>query len=253
MARIRDEAALALEREVESGQHVVERRSEPRDLVVRVGHRQPAAVLDRRRPASHRLDRSQRGRRQAVREQRGQQERDRRGDEQLPEETPERLRAALGRRSDHQDVSVDRHGEQPGRIVEAGEPVPVDQHRAGGRPLRLGRREQRQRPGVRRGLGDRPVRAEELREAVLGRGDRTQVAAAANQRGDLRRTAAQPAVDRVVERRAETDEQEQPRRGEHGSHRERERRRQSEPDRQPSHVSRPRGAGSRCRAPSRSR
>ena len=253
MARIRDEAPFTLEREVESGEHVVERRSEPGDLVVGVGHRQPPAVLDRRCPASHRLDRSKRGRRQAIGEKRGQQERDRCGDQQLDEETAERLCPALSRRTDHQDVSVGRHREQPRWIVEAGEPVPVDQHRAGGRPLRLGPREQRQRPCVGRGFRDRTVQAEELREAVLGRRHRTQVAAAANQRGDLRRTAAQPAVDRVVERRAQTDEQEQPRRGEHGSHRERERRRQSEPNRQPSHVSRPRGAGSRYRAPSRSR
>ena len=67
VARVRDEAALALERAPQAVEHLVERLAEPADLVVGGGQRQPVVRVGERNllgSPAHRLDRAQpRGRR----------------------------------------------------------------------------------------------------------------------------------------------------------------------------------------------
>ena len=84
VARIRDEGALAQERRLEAGEHLVERLSQPLDLVAGLRHRQALAGPLRRDDggaASHRLHRPQREPGQGVARERGQDQRDRPGDQ----------------------------------------------------------------------------------------------------------------------------------------------------------------------------
>jgi hypothetical protein len=127
-----DEAALPLEGRLEPGEHLVERLAEPVQLVPRPREGQPLPGPvggDLGGAAAHRLDRAQAGSREHVAETRGEQERDRAGDEELGAQVAERLGTVLAGRADDEHAPVDRHREQPRRLVEAGNGRHVDEAR----------------------------------------------------------------------------------------------------------------------------
>ena len=87
VAGVGHEAALPRETRLESGEHLVQRHSEPADLVAALGQRQPAARDARVETSAalpaHRLDRTQRRAREEVAGERREQERERPDDEEL--------------------------------------------------------------------------------------------------------------------------------------------------------------------------
>ena len=93
VARVGDEAALVLEGRVEAREHLVQRRREPRDLVPRRRHRQPARLArrDRLRPAPQDLDRPQRAGRERVAAEGGGEQGEREEEEELVAQVVERL------------------------------------------------------------------------------------------------------------------------------------------------------------------
>jgi hypothetical protein len=122
VAGVSGESALALEAGLQPREHLVDRRSEAVELVAAATERQPlvqAVGADRSCAPAHRLDRAQRGCRQAVAGERGEQQRTRAADEQQGRKVGNGLVAA-GERSaddDHEAMvlGVDRHGQQSDR------------------------------------------------------------------------------------------------------------------------------------------
>ena len=98
VARIGDEAPLALDRSLEPSEHLVQRLAEPRDLVARGRQRETPPQLrprDRRGLGTHRLDGPQRRCGEQVAAERDEEQHDRRHDEQLADERIQRLVAIL--------------------------------------------------------------------------------------------------------------------------------------------------------------
>ena len=99
MARIGDEAALVLEGRLEPGEHLVEGRRQPCDLISARRHRKPSGRRrrDRGSAAPHGLDRAHRCCGERVAGQRRQQEREGSRDEQLAQQAIERVFPRLER------------------------------------------------------------------------------------------------------------------------------------------------------------
>ena len=130
VARVRDEAALALDPGVEAVEHPVQRPREARDLVVGGGHRQalPARLgRDLVRAPPHRLHRAQRRGREAVAGERGEEQRERPGDQQLRPERRHGLVPVAERDPGDEHASFRRAGEQADALVdESGNAAPLD-------------------------------------------------------------------------------------------------------------------------------
>ena len=172
VARVGDEAALVLERRLEPLEHVVQRLGEPRDLVLRRWHGQPAARGrggDGARLAPHLFDRAQGRAGEHVPGERREQECERRADEQLPPQALERLLADVERARQHQRVllvrAADRDREQAPASARARARRPSRAPSAAERTAReLGSAEQR-REARRLRLGDAAAAREHLRKA----------------------------------------------------------------------------------------
>ena len=105
VAGVRHEGALARACAGQPCQHLVERASQPADLVAGLGERQARIGVvggDRRRPAAHRLDGAQRAGGQRVAGERRERQRERAADEQRAREHVERV-LALGEVGAHDD------------------------------------------------------------------------------------------------------------------------------------------------------
>ena len=250
MPGLGDEAALALERSLEPGEHLVERLAEPLELVTRARHRQPlsgAVGRDLRRPSTHRLDRSEAGSGEHVAEAGRQQKRDRARKQELGPQAAERLGAVLARRSHDEDGTRasedDRRREQARRLVEAGHRGYVDELRLAERRPKLGRGQERAAAERRRRVEDRAGRADELGEALAALHEPARslfcqrAPPVADERRDVLRAEAEVLVERVREIAAEARVDERARAREHERHRSREGGGDANTDRNASHAS----------------
>jgi hypothetical protein len=249
--RVGDELALALESRLEPGQHLVQRLTEPLELVARLGHRQPLARRlgrDRGGAATHRLDRAKREPGEHVAGHRGEHERDRPGDQQLVAQARERLDPVLPRRADDEHepsaALLDRGREQPRRLVEAGDRRAVCVDRLAPSALELAPGEQ-VRPAERGGRIDDPAgRRDELGVALAALdeaapGVRRQCRSRpVDERGDVLRAHEQVVVERRRQVRVEPRVEKQAGEREHCGHRDRERCGDPKPDRDPRQAAR---------------
>ena len=169
VARVGDELPLTLEGRLEPVEHLVQRRPEPLQLIAGRRHRQPLAGRlgrDRGRAPAHRLDLLQRDAREAVADERGEEERDRAGDQELVAEARQRLRPILAGRADDEDAGSDRDGQQPRRLVEPRQRRAVRVERVPTGLAHLGRLQQRHRPERTGRLEHVSARVEELGVAL---------------------------------------------------------------------------------------
>ncbi len=249
VAGVRDEGALAEQRSLEPGEHRVERVSEPLDLVPRPRHGQPLARplgRDRRRPAPHRLDRSEREPCEDVARQGRQQERDRAGDQELVAQASQRLRAVLAGDPDDEHEALpaprDVGGEDARRLVEARHRAAVREELAGQRPPHLVGTEHGCAAERRGRVQHAPAPGEDLRVALPRLDEAAAVlrlewrARPADEHREV--VGAQPQLPVEGERqvRAQADVEDRAREDEHGGHRDGERSRHAQADRQPAQA-----------------
>ena len=115
-----DEAALALDRCLEPGEHLVQRLAEPLELIAGARDRESvtgAVRRDLRRPPPHRLDGAQTRPGEEIPEHGGDQQREWTGDQQLGPQAAKRLGPVLERGAEHEHAVPDRYRKQAGRLV----------------------------------------------------------------------------------------------------------------------------------------
>ena len=252
VARIGGETPLALEADVEALEHLVERLSKAKHLVVRSRQRESprrGRGRDLARAASHRLHRPQRRSCDEVADAGRDEQRERKRDQELREQSVESVVAILERLPDdhHATASIgDRQRDETGRLdvtvpafdraLDAQASVPSPSQLVVGEQLRPSRVSERG--------ANRPVGVDHLCEALLV-ADETQVVeprltVARCDRCEQRVAAnAESLVHALVERRAEPDIEERPERREDDRHDDGEREREPNPDRQPAHAASP--------------
>jgi len=246
VARLGDEAALALERATEALEHVVERRSEPEYLVARRRQRQLVPGVGEREPlgaTAHRLDRREPRGREPIADERGEQDRDRAARRERQHEPGERVVAVLERLSDDHDASPAARrgtGQDARAALDPGN-APLDDERPALRPGHGGAAEHRPARAARRDHQPTSGR-DDLGEALVGLAGHvaeprpTPCRGRAQASGDRLGARPEARVDRLVEVRAHRQEDEHAGSREHDRHRERERGGQPGAYRQPGHV-----------------
>ena len=180
MARVGDEATLALERVSEPPEHVVERHAQATDLVAGRREGEPPVGLSRRNLLCldpHRVDRPESCRRERVAEERREEQGDRRDEEEYEHEAVHRLVAIVERRADDEDAWAGPRRDEPrrhaNRVREPGDVVDRDERPRRREQPRLSRRENWRRPDLPRLPDDDAVLVEHLGEARLpGRASR---------------------------------------------------------------------------------
>jgi hypothetical protein len=250
VAGVGDEAPLAREGILEPAEHLVQRESEPFDLVARMRHRQALAGAlrrDRGGPATHRVDGTEREAGQEIAGDGGDEQCDRAGDQELVAQAVQGLGPVLERRADDQHVgraAAPRHrdGEEARRLVQPPHPLPVAEDRPLERAADVGGAQHRRGPERARPLDHRAVSRDELRvalaalhEGAVRRGGQAAVRVG-DHGGEVVRAHPQLAVQSVGEVAAEARVDVPPAAGQDNGHRDRERCGDPEPDRDPAHA-----------------
>ena len=245
MAGVGDEGPLALEGRLQPREHRVQGLAEPADLVAGGGDGEPrpgVRGLDAGGAPAHPLDRPQRGGRDAVARQRGEQEGRRPADREQLGEAAQRVAAVVEVRADDDDqvaiLGVHRRGEQPRRLLLGRQLVALDRDGGAQRAPALGRAQQRCALVGGGRIDDTVAGVEDLGEVLPPLGERQPArrgeptVGLRDQGADVARARAQALVDRRVELGLEPQVDEQPGGREHQRHHAGERQRQAEAQRQ---------------------
>jgi hypothetical protein len=230
--RVGDEVTFARDRGLEAGEHLVQGRPEPLQLVP--GRRDREALpgrcrRDRSRAAPHRLHRPQRQPGKEVAGRRGDDQRKRACDQQLVAESRERLLAILDRRADREHErpagTPQPRREDARRLVEAGHRRPVDVDGTAARGLELATGQDRRPTEWSRRVEDTAARGQELGVALAAFHEPARAVVCkrrvriVDERREILRPQAELAVQRQRQVRGEPQIEEQAGRGEHDRHR----------------------------------
>jgi hypothetical protein len=227
-----DEVAFARDGGLEAGEHLVQGRPEPLQLVPR---RRDGEALpgrrrrDRSRAAPHRLHRPQRQPGEEIAGGGGEDQRERARDQQLVAEARERLGAILDRRADREHErpasAAQPRREDARRLVEAGHRRLVDVDGTAASGLELARGQDQRPTEWSRRVEDAAARGQELGVALAAFHEPARAVVCkrrvriVDERREVLRPQPKLAVQRQRQVRGEPQVEEQAGRGEHGRHR----------------------------------
>jgi hypothetical protein len=169
-----DEGALALQRLLQPGEHLVQGLAQPVQLVTAGGDREPPLGIGRRylrSLAPDRLDGSQSGGDRRIADDAGQQKGHRPADQQQRRQAGQRVVAVVerGRDDDHElpSVGLGWGGEQAGVPVDPWHPSALDEDGAGGSAPPVGVGQNHEVARAQGGVDDPARRAEHLGHVPL--------------------------------------------------------------------------------------